>query len=584
MATDVNVIQKNGAIVRTSLSQLQQLESNINSSSTSFYDVSFKYNNVVDNVEYWGNQALDNGGLNSNDKWRITNKIYSKGVNDSVEVYKDNAALYDIMKNYVRWVGELGSNPPEFGDRIGNTVESSYVHLRRGVRTDISDSITGTNFHSKEYDSIKATVRHSVENVDDYIASLDNELQKMLVLDVTKFLPKYDPLADPNVTPDVYTTKVEMQAEILAKNAVKQIYINNVQKEIRFWKRVKKYVTVVDDVENNTYHFNGLEYVSNPLTFINFSVSNVWFDNTNKDYVIEVLFDAVPDLEEIFNIGNYKVNQGLLINTVTLDGYTADEVDQKGILEVNHKKVILRSKFVIMPNNIYTLTLSLPNLSLDHADFNRTAYPIPDRVMYFSDNEIHIRFKPNIDLISEGISGVAHFALNIIQVKLLSNYKIIDSAGNNIGIKQTYLESDEQTISIILQNSMVDRNGYNVILSGLYYETGGLLRSGYNTITFAFSDPYPLGSVVGLYDASHDVNVIGWLPSVQSDISGYNIYRSQVIGGNNKYFKLNNNITNQTRFVDFTAEYGKSYNYTVTVVDMLGAESFASNIVTLVKA
>ena len=583
--TDLQVISQNSAIMHDALNRFNQLEQSAQDTSTDFYNNNLKYNNVITNVEYWAQQALDHGGLTDNDKWRITNKIYTKSASEDVSIYSQDSVLYNIMQNYTKWVGQLGSTPPQFGNPVSDTADTDYIHLRRGARTDVTDSMNGFLFYSKEYDALKETVKECINSASDYITILENELVAVNAIDAAQFLAPYRPLDNPNDFPNefFYTSQVEMQAELIAKQAVQKSIADDLAKEIRYWKRVKKYVSVENLPDQNTFDFVGLEFVSLPLSPINWEVHYIWFDSKNRDYVIDLVFDGIPNLEEVYWVGNYKLDQGILINTVTMDGYTEDQAMGMPISDINYKHVILRSKFAILPNQLYELTLQLSNMSVDFFRFNRQVYPIPSQVDYFADNEIHVQFKPNIDLADEGIASFAVIKLDELEVKNLNNFQVVDINGNSLGVWYTHLESDLQTIAIKLSTSMVDRGGYNVVFSNLYYETGGMLMAGQNIITFVYSDPYPVKGLVGVYDKSLNIIALGWLPSSQSTVVGYNVYRKQSVGGNSKFFKLNKDAVVDEKFVDFTAENNKSYNYVVSAVDMNGNESIASNVLTIVK-
>jgi hypothetical protein len=79
---------------------------------------------------------------------------------------------------------------------------------------------------------------------------------------------------------------------------------------------------------------------------------------------------------------------------------------------------------------------------------------------------------------------------------------------------------------------------------------------------------------------SHQVNLSWQAPSDSTDsIAGYNVYRSA--GGSSGYQLLNSSVDIKTTYVDSTVQAGLTYDYIVESVDSSGAESTASNEVTV---
>jgi predicted phage tail protein len=62
-------------------------------------------------------------------------------------------------------------------------------------------------------------------------------------------------------------------------------------------------------------------------------------------------------------------------------------------------------------------------------------------------------------------------------------------------------------------------------------------------------------------------------------ITGYNIYRSQ--SGSSSYQILNSGTDSQTAYIDSGIQSGSTYQYYVTSVDSIGAESVPSNVATV---
>jgi len=74
-------------------------------------------------------------------------------------------------------------------------------------------------------------------------------------------------------------------------------------------------------------------------------------------------------------------------------------------------------------------------------------------------------------------------------------------------------------------------------------------------------------TAVGGYNA----NLLFWKPNTESDIAGYNIYRSDSLNGT--YLKINTETNLLTKFFDSAVLNGSTYYYKITVVDIFGNES-----------
>jgi fibronectin type 3 domain-containing protein len=64
---------------------------------------------------------------------------------------------------------------------------------------------------------------------------------------------------------------------------------------------------------------------------------------------------------------------------------------------------------------------------------------------------------------------------------------------------------------------------------------------------------------------------LSWQPNADTDLAGYNVYRSEQSGSG--YRKLNVELNLGPAFSDRTAEVGKTYFYIVAAVDKAGNES-----------
>ena len=63
---------------------------------------------------------------------------------------------------------------------------------------------------------------------------------------------------------------------------------------------------------------------------------------------------------------------------------------------------------------------------------------------------------------------------------------------------------------------------------------------------------------------------LSWAPNLEGDLAGYNVFRS---GGGEGPKKLNEKLVPVPSFRDETVVPGKSYQYSVSAVDLRGNES-----------
>lgn len=88
---------------------------------------------------------------------------------------------------------------------------------------------------------------------------------------------------------------------------------------------------------------------------------------------------------------------------------------------------------------------------------------------------------------------------------------------------------------------------------------------------------YPPNSPQGLFAQGGDSTVIlEWEANAESDVTGYNIYRSHIIDGT--YEKLNDLPVTENQYSDTTVDNMKNYYYYITAVDNSDRESNMSNI------
>ncbi len=71
--------------------------------------------------------------------------------------------------------------------------------------------------------------------------------------------------------------------------------------------------------------------------------------------------------------------------------------------------------------------------------------------------------------------------------------------------------------------------------------------------------------------------LITWEPNTQSNLMGYNVYRSDF--GSDVFTKLNTSVVTQTQFTDATTQPNKRYSYRVACVSTKGTESNYTSVV-----
>jgi hypothetical protein len=105
-----------------------------------------------------------------------------------------------------------------------------------------------------------------------------------------------------------------------------------------------------------------------------------------------------------------------------------------------------------------------------------------------------------------------------------------------------------------------------------------------NLVTITPRDTFPpaapLGLVVALVPREADTPAhleLSWAISPETDVAGYNVYRSEQAGVQGTH--LNTDLLLTSAFRDMNAETGQLYFYTVTAVDRFGNESPASKAV-----
>jgi fibronectin type 3 domain-containing protein len=82
----------------------------------------------------------------------------------------------------------------------------------------------------------------------------------------------------------------------------------------------------------------------------------------------------------------------------------------------------------------------------------------------------------------------------------------------------------------------------------------------------------------GTAPPTHTVNLT-WDASTSSNISGYNVYRSQFVSSCGSFAKINTVLNTNLVYADSAVIDGSSYCYATTAVDASNDESAYSNIV-----
>lgn len=108
-----------------------------------------------------------------------------------------------------------------------------------------------------------------------------------------------------------------------------------------------------------------------------------------------------------------------------------------------------------------------------------------------------------------------------------------------------------------------------------YYVVSAVNNAGESldsTISMVITDNNPPAAPSGLLvTAGGQAAILSWQASSESDLAGYNIYRSIVSGGD--YSRVNDSLVTQAQYSDDTVNIYTSYYYIVTAVDDSGMES-----------
>ena len=148
----------------------------------------------------------------------------------------------------------------------------------------------------------------------------------------------------------------------------------------------------------------------------------------------------------------------------------------------------------------------------------------------------------------------------------------------------TDVEDGDLTGSLVWQSNIDGQIGtggnFSAILSnGDHIITASVTDSGAETdsasVNITVGDAPP-GAPTGLAATAGNGQVtLDWADNTESDLSGYNVYRSTTQGSG--YAKINSTLVLTSNYVDSTVINGTTYYYVVTAVDTGSNESVSSN-------
>lgn len=521
---------------------------------------------AADKLSQYSSDILSDSSLDNEDKRRLSLGLNTRGIKTYKDKYKDNVQLLDKFKQYSKWSGALGFEPPAFSDDASG---NSLNHLRSGALTDIKEVASQLSSVDRDMSAFTHQLSDALKNASEYKEVLEEELEKVKNIVIKDDDPKKD-----------------------FKNNVKNITVSELEVRIDLWDRALEYVDIGENGDN--IKFTGLEYVADPTEPLVYKVDKVYFNESVREYVVELLFNFLVTRSYVTGteaINRYKIEPDILINSVEFGillkedsngNLILDENNNPVFVDYDYKRIILRTKFGIIPNTTYTSIVDFPNLDDASVDFTRAISPRIKTINYVTDNEIHVRFTSDIDIDIEGIREETKLILDRVTASNIDNYKITDTLGNKVDMSHVFLEDDLYTITIILEESMENKMGYKLEVKNLFFEKGGIIKEGDGIFNFVYSDPNPILGLTGLYDHVTNVVALIWLPSTQDGMAGYNIYRKAE--AELKYTKVNESVVIDEKFVDGFIENNKSYKYAVTVVDMSGDESVFSPIFSITTA
>lgn len=117
------------------------------------------------------------------------------------------------------------------------------------------------------------------------------------------------------------------------------------------------------------------------------------------------------------------------------------------------------------------------------------------------------------------------------------------------------------------------------ISSSFVFENTGSPRRFLMRVSQGIPGPQPPEAVKGKLMKNETVR-LNWKRSTESDLAGYNVYRSTIRGSG--YQKINYLLIGRNTYRDKQIELGKTYYYVVTAINKVGGESGCSNEVVII--
>jgi len=551
MEIDVSQINDLEATLRQSLVYLDNSDSQNVDLTDKLLDQQSKVELAFNKMDEYSQQALQHEQLDEEDKRRLSLGLNTRTLKSYKEKYQDYPEIQSTFKNYSQWSSTLGFEPPSFG--VGIT-GGKLRQFRNGSLTEYNSTTSQIEQGYKDSKDYTQKMADAIQNASAYKQVLEQEL---------------------HILQDIQIPEDDEEKDL--KQGMKELAISEMETSIKFWERVSKYAQVqVDETSPYGFTFNNLEFIADPVSGIDYTVDTVYFDfdpvTGKRDYVIEISFSEPTNEDEALDITRYIV-QDLMLDTVAYIPLTDEEksLNPSYPTDVNLQRVELRTKFGIIPNAVYNIAVNLTNINDATKDFIRRVGPKPNTVSYLSNKEVHVTFTADIDLDLEGIREETQLFLNRENVGIVHYYSLVESTGNIMKINYAYLDQDYHTVVLMLDGVMNHGMGYTLQIENIYFEDGNTIAEENNQIHYVYTNPFPILGVVGKYDNTIGMMMLMWLPSIQENMSGYNVYRLQ--NDERVYTKINTASIPEEKFIDISVLEGNRYKYVVTVLNMLGDES-----------
>ena len=147
------------------------------------------------------------------------------------------------------------------------------------------------------------------------------------------------------------------------------------------------------------------------------------------------------------------------------------------------------------------------------------------------------------------------------------------AAPHNAGAVALYLQGDTGASPATVRSALFTALTKSVVTSSNTTNNHLLYVGAFGPLGPDITDP---AVPTGLGATAGDAQVsLDWADNSDSDLAGYNVYRSTTSGG--AYTQLNGALVTSSAYLDTTASNGTTYYYVVTAVDTSTNESAASN-------